>query len=165
MIDRDGVLNLTLTDGTVRDLGPVLGRDGADGRDGVDGAPGERGDVGEAGERGLPGQDGQDAYHGEARGLYDPEAKYRRLDVVSLNGSEWRAKIDNPGELPGEGWMLSAGRGKRGEKGDRGEDGRAGKAGPEIVAAYLDPGAQHIVLTKDDGTEIKIDLSALATRP
>jgi len=54
-------------------------KDGTDGKDGDDG------------------NDGADAYPGEAKGLYNPEAEYRALDVVSFNGCEWRAKSDAPG--------------------------------------------------------------------
>lgn len=36
LIDRSGVLVLTLSDGTTRDLGVVVGKDGRDGKDGAD---------------------------------------------------------------------------------------------------------------------------------
>ena len=46
---------------------------------------------------------------GRARGLFDPKAKdYRAMDVCAFNGSEWRARYDNTGPLPGEGWVLGA---------------------------------------------------------
>ena len=38
MIDRDGALVVTLTNGEAKSLGPVVGTDGKDGRDGQDGA-------------------------------------------------------------------------------------------------------------------------------
>jgi hypothetical protein len=44
------------------------------------------------------------------------------MDVVSFNGSEWRAIVDNPGTLPGPDWMLGA-KGARGKRGDRGPPG------------------------------------------
>lgn len=148
------------------------GTDGKDGRDGIDGPAGPEGPagpIGPQGEQGLPGdigvpgrdgidgmngKDGADAYHGEARGLFDPGAVYRALDVVSFNGSEWRAKYDEPGELPGNGWMLSACRGKKGEPGK-------GIPGANLVAAYVERGTGTLVLTRDDGLEIKADLSGL----
>src|SRR5690606_7468488 len=37
VINRDGELVITLSDGTTRDLGRVVGKDGASGRDGADG--------------------------------------------------------------------------------------------------------------------------------
>lgn len=181
---RDGV------DGSDGAEGPQ-GPKGEPGADGADGAPGERGPVGEtgqpgetgpAGERGdqgEPGQDGlkgepgadgtdgtpgtngsdgidgRDAYPGEARGLFDPSATYRALDVVSLNGCEWRAKRDAPGELPGDGWMLSAAKGKRGPNGDK------GLPGANLIAAYVERDSLELVLTRDDGIEVKADLSGL----
>lgn len=182
LINREGALVLTMTDGRMKDLGVIVGRDGADGapgepgRDGQDGRDLESLEVTQSGatielafqigetrsiyEIELPagpaGADGKDAYPGQALGLFDPKREYRALDVVSLNGSEWRAKHDNPGELPGPGWMLSASRGKRGEKGEPGE---AGRAGAELVAAYVRDG--ELVLLCEGGTEIKVDLGGL----
>lgn len=149
-------------------LAGAAGRDGADGLNGVDGTPGRDGEQGPQGAPGVDGRDGVDgkhAYQGEARGLFDPAAQYRAMDTVGFNGSEWRAKRDDPGELPGDGWMLSAGRGKRGDRGDRGErgaDGTPGRAAPEIIALYADPKAMSIVATKDDGSELTADLFELA---
>jgi hypothetical protein len=100
--------------------------------------------------------------HGEARGLYDPDAEYRAMDVVSFNGSEWRAKQDAPGPLPGEGWMLSASRGKRGDRGERGAPGPEGKAAPSLIAGYVDAKDMQMTLTKDDGSEVKVDFYELA---
>jgi Ca2+-binding RTX toxin-like protein len=158
---RDGIDGANGQDG----INGIDGKDGAngqDGRDGRDGLDGKDGADGAAGSDGLNGADGKDAYPGEARGLFNSEATYRALDVVSFNGSEWRAKRDDPGELPGDGWMLSASRGKRGEKGDRGDIGREGAAGSAIIASYVDTDDLKLVLTRDDGTEIKADLYDLA---
>ncbi|MEH3121986.1 MAG: hypothetical protein PGN16_08410 [Sphingomonas phyllosphaerae] len=142
----------------------IDGRDGADGADGAAGADGKDGEPGAPGEPGRDGIDGKDAYAGEARGLFDPDASYRAMDVVSFNGSEWRAKRDDPGELPGDGWMLSASRGKRGDRGERGPqgaDGERGKDGASILAAFVDEDMQ-LTITRDDGTEVKADLYPLA---
>jgi hypothetical protein len=138
------------------------GRDGDMGPQGERGLQGERGEMGPQGERGLDGRDGQDAYPGQARGLFDPEASYRALDVVSFNGSEWRAKHDDPGPLPGDGWMLSASKGKRGdrgEKGDPGPKGERGEPGLPVVAAHIDPDdPTKLVLTNGDGSTVTVDL-------
>ena len=67
-------------------------------------------------------------YVGQARGLYDPAVTYRAMDVVVCNGNEWRAKIDDPGDLPGDGWHQGA-KGRKGDKGERGAQGIAGSAG------------------------------------
>lgn len=130
--------------GEIGERGPAgdPGRDGRDGRPGEKGPPGERGEPGErgfTGERGEPGPQGEPglaAYPGRACGLYDPAAAYRALDVVTFNGSEWRAVVDDPGELPGNGWVLGAkgSRGKPGERGERGPRGEPGVPGDEIVA-------------------------------
>jgi hypothetical protein len=118
-----------------------------DGAPGPAGERGERGEPGEAiigppGEQGIPGPPGADSdvpgppgpepYVGEVCGLYDPGRQYRKYDLVGYRDSEWRARCDDPGELPGDGWAVSAragSRGKPGEKGDRGSPGAA----PTIV--------------------------------
>jgi hypothetical protein len=88
---------------------------------------------------------------GQARGLFDPKTKdYRALDVVAFNGSEWRARRDNPGPLPGDGWMLSAKAGTRGKPGERGKDGLSVKA--------LDMVGYSLVLTLSDGTTLRVNL-------
>jgi hypothetical protein len=115
-----------------------------------DGEPGERGEPGPAGEsivgpRGEAGPPGADStvpgppapepYVGEVCGLYEPERCYRKYDVVTMHGAEWRARCDAPGPLPGDGWALAAKageRGKRGEIGPRGERGERGAAAPTI---------------------------------
>jgi hypothetical protein len=190
LIDREGALVCTMTDGRMKSLGIIVGKDGepgTDGRDGEDGQPGKDGIDGKdgdegpigptgndgadgkdgidgaPGERGADGIDGKDAYPGEARGLFDPEAEYRNLDVVSFNGSEWRAKHDSPGALPGEGWMLSASRGKRGDRGETGLQGKDGKAGAAVIAGYVDTTKLKMTLTRDDGTEVDVDLYDFAS--
>jgi len=179
LIDRDGGLVVTLTDGTVRSLGPVVGRDydeavlSAAVTEAVAKIPAPKdGDPGKDADPALIQQlvedavaqiplpaDGKDAYPGQACGLHDPAAAYRALDIVSFNGSGWIAKVDNPGELPGDGWMLLAQRGKPGKPGDPGKEGRAAS---EVVALYTDPKAMQLILTKDDGTEMKADLADFA---
>src|SRR5262245_50039410 len=77
----------------------------------------------------APGAPGSDAYGGEAKGAWSPEGEYRKHDVVARDGSEWRARYDDPGPLPGPGWALGAVRGKTGQKGERGDQGEAGRHG------------------------------------
>jgi hypothetical protein len=71
LIDRDGNLVMTLTDGSIRSVGVVVGRDGVNGErgeQGLQGLPGERGEQGlqglpgERGDKGLDGKDGRDAF-------------------------------------------------------------------------------------------------------
>jgi Collagen triple helix repeat (20 copies) len=118
-----------------------------DGPPGPQGAPGERGEPGEAitgppGEQGPPGPPGgvgeagppgEVPYVGEVCGLYDRTRAYRCRDLVTFHGSEWRAKQDEPGPLPGDGWALSGQVGGRGKPGERGPVGPVGPPGPTIV--------------------------------
>lgn len=147
------------------------GAQGEAGANGIDGAPGERGEKGDTGERGEVGEKGDQgpegpaAYVGEARGLFDPEAEYRARDVVALNGSAFMAKIDNPGQCPGEGWMLLAQRGKRGDKGDRGEkglEGKAGKDGAQPVGLKMDAETMEFRMILDNGEECAADFYPIA---
>ncbi len=182
LIDREGDLVVTLTDGTMRTLGRVVGRDfdaeileravadavaliptPKDGEPGADADPAVIQRMVDEAVAMIPkpkdGEPGKDAYAGTARGLWDVGAEYRAMDVVSFNGSEWRAKRDDPGELPGDGWMLSAARGKRGAPGD---PGKSGSPGQSIVAGYVDTKNMAIILTREDGEEINIDFYDLA---
>lgn len=174
LIDRGGELVVTFSDGTQRSLGIVVGNDGDKGEPGesIKGDSGDKGDKGETGEsvQGEPGEKGDagdkgdaglDAYPGEARGLYDASAEYRARDVVAHNSSAWMAKTDDPGELPGDGWMLLAGRGKRGEPGDKGErgmEGKSGKDGAQPVALKFDAEAMQFVMVLDSGEVMEADL-------
>lgn len=105
---------------------------------------------------------GRDAYPGRALGLFDPtRTDYRAMDVVSLNGSEWRAITDNPGPCPGEGWMLGAkgSKGKPGDKGDKGDRGPPGPAGDGFV--HVDRIEHTLVFSRADGSAVTIDLGTL----
>ncbi len=152
---------------------PAQGEPGTDGRDGKDADPEDivravtvevEKAVGAlpAPKDGVDGQAGADAYPGEARGLYDAAAEYRARDVVAHNSSAWMAKRDEPGELPGDGWMLLAGRGKRGEAGERGErgvEGKAGKDGAQPVALKLDEEKMQFVMVLDSGEVLEADFA------
>lgn len=151
------------------------GSDGANGADGRDGADADMEALADEvrnyiatiplPENGKDGEPGKDAYAGEAKGLFDPEASYRAMDVVSFNGSEWRAKRDNPGELPGDGWMLSASKGKRGDRGERGPDGRIGKDGKDganPVELKFDAEKMMFVMALDDGNVLEADFYPVA---
>jgi hypothetical protein len=168
IIDKEDRLVVTMTDGSIKDLGIVVGRDGKDGINGKDGEPGRdgvNGERGEKGDTGEAGRDGQDAYPGEPKGLYDPSGEYRARDVVALNGNGFMAKRDNPGECPGDGWMVLAQRGKRGEQGDRGErgeEGKAGKDGAEAIEIHLDADTMTLKTVLSDGNILETDLQPFA---
>jgi len=129
------------------------GERGEDGQDGPAGPPGEPGEVGAAGDPGYPGR---------ACGLYSAAAAYRAMDVVAFNGSEWRAVADDPGPLPGAGWMLGA-KGVKGEKGERGGRGEAGDRGPPgpagvgISDIVIDAGVLVIMLTDGSRREFVME--------
>jgi hypothetical protein len=50
------------------------------------------------------------------RSTFDPQATYSALDVVTLNGTWFVARHDNPGPCPGSGWQAGP-VGKRGQPG------------------------------------------------
>lgn len=153
VIDRDGALILTLTDGQTRDLGRVVGRDGIDGAPGADG---ERGDPGFS----LTDFDAQAKDGGRIivltfvqgdysevhelptaiqiyRGVFRDGQAYEPGDTVTWAGSLWHCNEPTT-DKPGEGhkaWTLAAKKGRDGkdgrpgEKGDAGTPGRPGKDG------------------------------------
>lgn len=125
MIDRGGNLVLTLTNGEVKGLGVIVGKDGAAGKDGVDGlgfddlefvtddlgravAKFRRGDVVKS--IVLPGI--------VDRGPYRSGETYQKGDAVSYGGSLWIAQ-DETFEKPdgGSGWRLAIKKGRDGKDG------------------------------------------------
>lgn len=105
------------------------------------------------------GRDGADAREGEVCGLFDASRSYRKFDLVSLDGGEFRANCDEPGACPGPGWNTSAQRGRRGEPGARGErgvQGPKGRDGASIVEASLH--GFTLVLGMSDGEMHAVDL-------
>jgi integrin beta 8/collagen type VII alpha len=144
------------------------------------GPPGEaiKGDKGDPGEPGPPGESikgdkgdpGEAAYTGRALGRHNPQQQYRAMDVVAHNGSEWRAITDDPGPLPGDGWMLSA-KGSKGDKGvpgdkgdsvkgDRGLPGPEGKEGRGIADILIDNGVLVFVLTDGQRKEFMLEAAS-----
>jgi hypothetical protein len=132
LIDRDGNLVLTLTDGSQRELGPVVGKDGSDGEPGKDGDPGAAGfsldhfdtemrdggrtlvlkfeDEGriETHELGLDAM----IY----RGVFKEGSEYEPGDTVSYGGGLWHCgevTRDAPGEQS-KAWSLAVRRGRDG---------------------------------------------------
>jgi hypothetical protein len=141
LINKDGALVLTFSDGSIQTLGIVVGRDGAigqkgaDGRDGIDGRDGfsledftatydddrtitlafERGDLRKTYSFTLA--------HPLYRDVFKEGDTYQRGDAVTWGGSLFIAKettTDKPGTSPA--WQLAV---------KRGRDGREGKSGPE----------------------------------
>lgn len=132
MIDRDGALLVTLTNGEVKSLGPVVGKDGAPGKDGADFSDVEFD------------WDGERTFiirgHGKEirkkvpividRGYWRDGMAAEKGDVMTQDGSAWVALRDTkakPCRENAEDWRLLA------RKGRDGRDGRDGKAPPGPV--------------------------------
>jgi hypothetical protein len=146
LIDREGHLVLTLTDGKSLNVGPIVGRDGKDGIDGKDGAPGEKGADGINGKDGKDGLGFEDMavdYDGERtlhlswekdgtrkehslrfgvplyRGTFASGADYEKGDCVTWGGSIWISQVDAPEGNPSEAskdWKLAVKRGRNGKE-------------------------------------------------
>ena len=134
-LQRDGVLILTLTDGTTRELGTVIGKDGADGADGKDGEPGKDGadgfgldefDVEPVDERTikLAFTRGDTKHSFELqfpviidRGVFKAGDTYARGDAVTWGGSLWIAQkeTDAKPDGPDSGWRLAVKKGRDGK--------------------------------------------------
>jgi hypothetical protein len=95
---------------------------------------------------------GSDAPVGKVCGRYDPAASYRAFDLVNADNCEWRAKYDEPGPLPGDGWAQAARQGKPGPKGERGE---RGEPGAQLVGLKRD--GWQLVAIMSDGSTIRCD--------
>ena len=110
------------------------------------------------------GRDGKDALNFRIEGTYDAAAKYRRLSIVTLNGSSFVARCDDPGPCPGDGWQLIASAGRRGQQGPQGERGERGLMGPlaivpRITSSNIDAG-YNLNLIYTDGSTDSIPLRA-----
>lgn len=117
----------------------------------------------------VAGAPGRDADQIEIRGTYDPgkAATYSRLNIVALNGGAFIAKMDDPGECPGDGWQMIASRGKPGQPGQsiKGDPGPSIKGPPGAPAADLSINAEGLLtLTNGDGSRIECDLYPVLSR-
>jgi Collagen triple helix repeat (20 copies) len=110
----------------------------------------------------MAGRNGQDGRTGEARGSWNRESQYQKLDRVSFNGSEWIARQDDPGALPGDGWMLGAKVGRQGKPGDPGPKGERGEPGIGVEKIIAEDYAFAIKLT--DGKTLRLDLRGMFER-
>lgn len=136
IIDRDGGLVVTLTNGEVKSLGSVVGKDGLHGKNGTDGQDGMGGkdglgfedlsfDIAETGRPVAKFQRGDMvktiALPGIIdRGVYSPEKVYEKGDAVSWGGSLWIAQDDCPQGKPdvSKGWRLAVKKGRDGRDGE-----------------------------------------------
>lgn len=112
IVNSEGVLVLTFTDGETKSVGRVVGKDGAPGRDGRDGAPG--GPPGPPGPEGPAGKDGTSIFDA---GVWTQSADYSRGAGVTYGGSFWLSQEDGNKEKPGTGraWRLAVKKGRDGK--------------------------------------------------
>lgn len=126
LIDRAGNLVLAMTDGSTRNLGLVIGKDGEDGKagetftlDDFDIVPYDdertfkfcftRGEAMHSFELSFPVM--------LDRGVWGEEKAYQKGDAVTWAGSLWTAQRDAPGkpDTPDSGWRLAVKRGRDGK--------------------------------------------------
>lgn len=150
VINRDGHLLLTLSNGTTQDIGPVVGKDGAPGINGKD-AVGTPGKDGTNGLDGL-GFDDFDLVLDDERGWmlrlaqgervkefavpmpfyvgnWEAGKTYPKAAGVRWDGHYWWA-LKQTAEQPGDGstaWQIIVSRGMRGREGPKGKDGAPGR--------------------------------------
>jgi hypothetical protein len=96
-------------------------------------------------------------------GRFDPEAAYRRLSLVALNGGSFIAIKDDPGPCPGDGWLLLVSQGKSGKQGppgERGPQGERGMKGEPGKPATATMRGDVLTLTNGDGSTVELDLGA-----
>lgn len=130
LIDRDGNLVITMTNGEAKNLGAVVGKDGDPGRPGRDGFGLEDFDASmmDDGRTVLLSFTGKDIdYKVELgfpamiyRGVYR-EGSYEKGDTVTWGGSLWHCDADETDEKPGDGskaWTLCAKKGRDGRDGE-----------------------------------------------
>jgi hypothetical protein len=127
LIDKDGALVLTMTDGRTKNLGPVHGSDGAPGNDGADGLGFEHMSVEQVNERTIAFMFKRGEEKAEVnvtlpvligRGIWSAEGDYERGDVTTWGGTAWEAVEPVKGIKPDAssgGWRILAKRGRDGK--------------------------------------------------
>lgn len=131
---KDGTLLFTMSDGSVKEVGRVVGengKDGADGRDGVDGLGFDDLSAEYDGERTVTlkmkrGEQVKEfAFEMPVvidRGVYREGEAYAKGDAVTWAGSVWIAqKATDQKPDSGDGWRLAVKRGRDGKPGKDGE--------------------------------------------
>ena len=126
----NGELMITLSDGTVINVGKVAGSDGKDGANGKNGTDGKNGVDGVNGTNGIDGKDGINGTNGV-------DGKNGKDGVNGTNGADGKD-------------------GKDGVNGTNGADGKDGQDGIGISAANVNEAGQ-LILTFSDGTAVNLD--------
>jgi hypothetical protein len=129
LIDRDGKLVVTLTNGETKNLGPVVGRDGIDakGEDGKDGLGFDDLDATFDGEKTVTLKFSKGERVKEFafampvvidRGVFKEGQAYKAGDGVTWGGSFWIAQEDTEAKPDsGKGWRLAVKKGRDGRDG------------------------------------------------
>lgn len=135
MVDRDGALVATMTDGRMKNLGVIVGKDGRDGVDGKDGIGLDSFDMeyldetheirikAACGDRVKEVRYPAGGIHG--KGYWREGVKVAAGDAWTHDGCLWYAKTattDKPDPSSGN-WFLAARKGRDGERGPKGKDG------------------------------------------
>jgi hypothetical protein len=158
-IDRSGELTVTLSDGAMKSLGLIVGKDGQPGEAGKDGEPGRDGADGLGFEDMSIEHDGERGFvlrfeRGQIkkefpftipsvidRGVWR-EGQYQKGDGATWAGSFFIAQRDTTDKPEtSDAWRLSVKRGrdgKDGKPGERGPDGLPGKAGRDLTQVGAD---------------------------
>ena len=139
-----GRLVAVMSDGTTKDLGEYVGKDGVPGADGKDGADGRDGfgfddlTFEQTGERSAVLRFAKGEHVKEFaitlpgfvdRGVWKDAEEYQPGDGVTYGGSFWIAQAGADGRPDaGKGWRLAV---KKGRDGKDGRDGEKGLQGPE----------------------------------
>ena len=90
---------------------------------------GDKGDDGKTGDQGIQGEGGNDGATIDHRGDYETLTKYKKLNIVSHNGSTFIAMEDTTLSPPSNSWKILGAKGAKGNKGSQGERGLQGVKG------------------------------------
>lgn len=134
MIDRDGALQITFTNGEVKNLGRVEGKDGRDGKNGQDGVSFESFDIEylpethevcvKAGAAGRVKEVRYPAGGIRPAGYWREGTKAVAGEAWVHDGSLWIAVKSTPAKpTTGDDWIIAARKGRDGERGAKGLDG------------------------------------------
>jgi hypothetical protein len=134
MIDRDGALQVTFTNGEVKNLGPVVGKDGAHGADGKDGLSLDAFDMEylpesheiaiKASAAGRTKELRYPAGGIRPAGYWREGTKAHAGEAWVHDGSLWIATKTTPTKpATGDDWIIAARKGRDGERGAKGIDG------------------------------------------
>lgn len=130
MIDRDGALQITLTNGEVKNLGKIVGKDGSDGKDGLSLESFDMEYLPESHEitvkASCMGRVKELRYPAggiHSKGYWREGVRAKAGEAWVQDGSLWIAVKDNQSKpaTNDEGWIIAARKGRDGERGIQGK--------------------------------------------